>query len=64
MICSAPGAADRGAVKSSNEPRIGGTNILRYFQRPRSLHIRTSRIIPVRRNPTLVHLSLLFESAV
>lgn len=28
MICSAPGATDRGAVKSSNEPRIGSTNIL------------------------------------
>ena len=60
MICSAPGAADRGAIKSSNEPRIGGANILRHFQCPRSLHIRTSRVIPVRHNLALVHLSSLF----
>lgn len=52
MVCSAPSAADRGTVKSSNKPRIGGANILRYFQRPRSLHIRTSRVIPVRGNLT------------
>jgi hypothetical protein len=40
----------RGAVKPPNEPRIGSANLLRYFQRPRSLHIRTSRFITVRRN--------------
>jgi len=44
----ASGATHRGTVKPSNEPRIGSANLLRYFQRPRSLHIRTSRFITVR----------------
>jgi hypothetical protein len=58
----ASGATHRGAVKPSNEPRIGSANLLRYFQRPRSLHIRTSRFITVRRNshsPARLELSAL-----
>jgi hypothetical protein len=52
-ISPASGAAHRGAVKTANKLRIGGANILRYIQCPRTLHIRAGRFITVRHNPHL-----------